>query len=551
MVTSNQSPIFELSDRFISGLAELSPITATILGVAGNDDRLDDFSLEGADAKLELAQNALTELQTMRPENEIDRVAKAVMQERLESQLTVASSREDQIRWSVIWSPAMEIRQVFEMMSYDTDEQVQNITARLNSVSDALASWVSCVNDLATDAKVTSRRQTMGVALQLETFARGAYSGFAKRIDPTGKHPALHEAGSKADLASGKTAQWLRDEYAPHSNPDDPVGEERYAVWARNYSGAQLDLRATYEWGLEDLTRINERMWQVASQIKPGAKSLREVADHLDADSQYLVKGAETLIERLKLFTQAAVEQMDGVHFDIDDRIKFCDARLAPEGSAAAPYYQSPSEDLTRPGTTWFPTLGKDEFSWWKMPSIWYHEAVPGHHLQIATATLEKDRLSRFQRTFGNSSGYCEGWALYAERLMDELGAHDDPGVEMGYLSAQAMRAVRVVVDIGMHLGYEDGNGNAWNAQSARELMVNQALLDEAFASSEVDRYLGTPGQAISYKVGERVWMRTRDETRERSGAKFSLKKFHSHALELGPMGLDPLEVELSHWDGT
>ena len=551
MTVNHQSPIFELSDKYITELADLSPITATFLGVSSGDQQLDDFSLDGADAKLSLAQGALEELTELNPQSEIDRVAKAVMQERLESRLTVAASREEQIRWSVVWSPAMEIRQIFEIMPFETEEQINNITARLNAVEDAMASWVSCVRDLAADGKVTSQRQTAGVALQLDTFARGAYSGFAMRIDPDAKHTALHEAGSRADVASGNTAQWLKNEYAPHSSIEDAVGEERYAVWARNFSGAQLDLRATYEWGLEDLARINERMWDVATEIKPGAKSLREVADHLDADPRYLVKGAQNLIERLKLFTQAAVEQMDGAHFDIDDRIKFCDARLAPEGSAAAPYYQSPSEDLTRPGTTWFPTLGKDEFSWWKMPSIWYHEAVPGHHLQIATATLERERLSRFQRTLGNSSGYCEGWALYAERLMDELGAFDDPGVEMGYLSAQAMRAVRVVVDIGMHLGYQDPSGQFWNARSARELMVNQALLDEPFAASEIDRYLGMPGQAISYKVGERVWMRTREEASNRLGANFSLKKFHSHALKLGPMGLDPLKVELSHWDGS
>jgi uncharacterized protein (DUF885 family) len=194
--------------------------------------------------------------------------------------------------------------------------------------------------------------------------------------------------------------------------------------------------------------------------------------------------------------------------------------------------------------------MGKDVFSWWHIASTWYHEAVPGHHLQCATAILESDRLTRFQRTDAWISGYGEGWALYAERLMDELGAFDEPGIEMGYLSGQALRAARIVVDIGMHLGYTDENGNVWNAESAYETLVNKALMEEDFARSEIDRYLGWPGQAISYKVGEKIWMQSREDAKARLGAAFELKKFHSYALKLGPMGLDPFAAEMQRWDG-
>ena len=291
-------------------------------------------------------------------------------------------------------------------------------------------------------------------------------------------------------------------------------------------------------------------MWRVAAKIKPDAQSLREVADFLDQDPQYLVKGKDEIIRRLQEFTDAAIARMDGEYFEIDDRIKICEARLAPEGSASAPYYNAPSEDLSRPGTTWLPTLGKDEFPWWGLVTTWYHEAVPGHHLQCATVTIETDRLSRFQRNDAWISGYGEGWALYAERFMDELGAFDEPGIEMGYLSGQALRAARIVVDIGMHLGYTDSNGVIWNADSSRELLNKFALLDEEHSISETDRYLGWPGQAISYKVGERVWMQAREDAKARLGSEFSLKKFHTYALKIGPMGLDPFAEEMRNWDG-
>ena len=133
---------------------------------------------------------------------------------------------------------------------------------------------------------------------------------------------------------------------------------------------------------------------------------------------------------------------------------------------------------------------------------------------------------------------------------MDELGASEDPGYEMGYLSAQALRAARVVVDIGMHLEFPGPDGKAWDAESAFVVLRDRALLDEESARSEVDRYLGLPGQAISYKVGERVWMRAREEAKERLGSRFSLKEFHRFALKLGPMGLDPFERELRAWNG-
>ena len=548
---TSTSPIFQLSDEYITEATKLSPIGATFLGIPGFEDRLDDFSLEGSKKKPALIRETLQKLADLKPQDENDRIAAAVMHERLSSELALYDSYEMQGVCAVIWSPAITIRQVFEVMPFETAEDMKNFTSRLNAVKSAHDSWKSALIDLGKMGKRPPKRQVRGVADQLKAFSGGAYSGIAKRIDPENKYPELHTAAASADKSAGELGEWMSTSYLPDAPEADGLGAERYSAWARHFTGADLDLRNTYEWGLKDLVRINERMWKVAEKIKPGAKSLKEIAEFLDNDPQYFIKGSDVLLETLKEFTEDATAQMDGVYFDIDDRIKFCDARLAPEGSAAAPYYQSPSEDLSRPGTTWFPTQGKNVFNWWRIPTMWYHEAVPGHHLQAATVIIEKDRLTRFQRTEAWTSGHGEGWALYAERFMDELGAFNDPGLEMGHLSAQAWRAVRVVVDIGLHLGYEDPNGKVWNYESAVELLSSHALLDEDFAKSEIDRYLGIGGQAISYKVGERVWMNAREDAKKRLGSNFSLKKFHAFALRLGPMGLDPFEDELSKWDGS
>ena len=549
-MTTHRSPIFALSDSYVEKSARLSPMASTYLGISDLNDQLDDFSIAGRAVEADLTRATLAELNALEPIDEIDRVAKSVMQERLTSSLQLHDSFESHISFNVLTSPPADIRQVFEMMPKESAADFDNIAKRLLAVDKAHLSWISTIDTLAKKGKTVAQRQIDGIAKQLESYADGGYAAMAKSFDPDGKYPAIHEAAKAAAASSAETAKYLRGTYMALATPHDAVGAERYAVWARYYTGADLDLRATYEWGLADLAQITERMWKVAAKIKPDANTLREVADYLDNAPEYKIHGKEAIIKKLLDFTQAAVTQLDGTHFDIDDRMKFCDARIAPEGSASAPYYMSPSEDMSRPGTTWLPLLGKDEVSWWHLASTWYHEAVPGHHLQVATSVLERDRLSRFQRFGAWISGYGEGWALYAERFMDDLGAFDEPGIEMGFLSAQALRATRIVIDIGMHLGYTDENGRVWDAVSGREALMNKALLDEHHATSETDRYLGWPGQAISYKVGEREWIAARENAKKRLGAEFSLKRFHAHALKIGPMGLDTFGQELALWDG-
>nr|NCW96638.1 DUF885 domain-containing protein [Actinomycetota bacterium] len=542
--------ISKILDSFIEEGIKMTPIGATLLGVPGFDDKLDDFSMVGQKAREELTRKTLSEVKSESPENEYDRIAQAVATERLSSELRLAESHESRALFNLISSPVTSIRQVFEMMPKEKPDSAANATKRLNAISEALKGWCSTLETVAGEGRVNSTRQVLATAGQLETFSKGAFQAVAKKFDQAGSNSELLQAAKNAESACLETANWLKNSYAPKSDPKDGVGEERYKMWARHFTGADLNLKDTYEWGIAQLGEINARMKKAADRLYPDATSLREVADRLDKDPRYTVEGEAELLRKLKEFIEKAVERLDGKEFDIDPRIKNCEARLAPEGSASAAYYMGPSEDLSRPGTTWFPTMGRKTFGWWNIVSTWYHEAVPGHHLQVATTKVNTVRLNRFQRNRVWVSGYGEGWALYAERLMDELGAFEDPGYEMGYLSAQGLRAARIIVDIGMHCGYKDFNGEVWNAESAFKILHERALLDDISARSEVDRYLGWPGQAISYKVGERFMMESREDAKKRLGANFDLKKFHSYVLNLGPMGLDPFKAEMAAWNG-
>jgi uncharacterized protein (DUF885 family) len=545
-----ETAISKILDRFIEDGIKLSPLSATYMGIPGYDDKLDDLSPTGAKKGEDLVRNTLNAVKNETPANEFDRIAKEVAIERLSSELKLSETKESHVTFNLIASPVTEIRQIFEMMK-DSPELVSNVTKRLSGIKSAFDGWRLTIEEAAKDGKVNHTRQVLATAGQLDTFAKGGFTAVAAKFNPAKDNSELLQAAKSAESACAELATWLREKYAPMSQPEDGVGETRYKLWARHFTGADLNIRETYEWGVQELQRINDRMWVAAKKLYPDAATLREVADRLEKDPRYIVEGEDELIRRLKEFIEIAVERLDGKEFDIDPRIRNCDARLAPEGSASAAYYMGPSEDLSRPGTTWFPTMGRKTFGWWHIVSTWYHEAVPGHHLQIATSMVNADRLNRFQRNRVFVSGYSEGWALYAERLMDELGAFEDPGFEMGYLSAQGLRAARVVVDIGMHCGYKDFDGNVWNADSAFKILHERALLDDISARSEVDRYLGWPGQAISYKVGERFWMEARESAKVRLGSRFELKKFHAFALGLGPMGLDPFQREMALWDGN
>jgi uncharacterized protein (DUF885 family) len=562
--TTHRSAVFAFANDVVEHDAASDPIFATGAGVTSYDHLLPDFSPERTVRDIEATKDFLSQLSTLEASDDVDRVALAVLRERLDARLGLLESGESSCIFGVLTSPLSEIRQVFELMPSEGPAQVAVVAQRLAQVRPALTSWRRTLEQLAQDGRLPSRRHVMGVGQQAATYAEGTYEGFARRLAPESTDDSdLVVAARDADAACGELATWMVEVLALSAGDHEACGPERYAAWSQYWNGAVLDFEELYAWGFDDLQRINARMWEIAQQLLPGATSLAEVAAHLEADPARLIEGTDELLRRLIGFTEDAVAKLDGVHFDIDPRIRFCDARLAPEGGAAAPYYIPPSEDLSRPGTTWFPTLGATTFSWWSHASTWYHEGVPGHHLQCATSIIEADRQSRFHRLEAWTSGYGEGWALYAERLMNELGFFEDLGDEMGFLAGQALRAARIVVDIGLHLelpvpagfgslaDFGDCSGKAWTPPMAVAVLEERAIQPHEMSVSEVDRYLGLPAQAISYKVGERVWMRTREAARFRLGEDFSLKRFHAFALALGPMGLDPLEAELAAWDGS
>src|SRR4051812_21098969 len=559
------SAITALSDTYVEQYARLDPVGATFAGINGFDDRMTDFSPDAAAERADHARSTLRALDGLEPTGDRDRVAAGVMRESLETQVLRHELGEDLRSIAVLGSSVQEVREAFDVLQTETEEDWNIVAARMAAVPESLSSLQAAYAEGIARGLVAARRQVVGAIEQVEVWTgtdadhtRPYFLGLADQLGESGVgstalHRTIRAHAERATAALDAFARYLTLEYSPHAGEADAVGEERYAVNARVWNGTSLDLHETYQWGWDELHRIEHAVGQVAARILPNA-SVPEVIELLETDPSRAIEGPENLRAWLQDLMDRTISEMDGVHFDTPDPVRTVEAMIAPPGGASAMYYTGPSEDFARPGRTWYPTMGKTRFPLWGEVSICYHEGVPGHHLQVAQVRYLADELTRFQRLLAWSSGHGEGWALYAERLMGELGYLDNPDYELGMLRAQAMRAVRVIVDIGMHLELaipDDESyhpGERWTPELALPYVIERAMFAEQFMRSEVDRYLGIPGQAISYKVGERFWLECREDAKARRGADFDLKDWHRYALNLGSMGLDQFRVEMDRY---
>jgi len=551
------SPIYELCDAYAAQLAALDPVTATFRGIVGHDAEMTDYSPEGIGLRSELDRTTLTQLRELSAESDRDRIAADLLFERLSASLALDDAGETVRELRVLGSPFQAVRQVFDIMPRATEQDWSTMAARMELVPGGLAGAQAALDEAVRRGIPPARRQVLACAEQGATWAglRQHRPFFVDLVagypgdDPVLRERLVNAAGSATE-AYGSLSDWLQKDLAARASAHDAVGPDRYGLASSQFLGAKIDPEETYGWGWDELRRLEDEMSLVAKQVAPGA-SVAEAIVFLESDPARALHGEEALRSFLQELMDRTIDELDGTQFDIPGPLKKVEAMIAPPGGAAAMYYTGPAEDFSRPGRTWYPTLGKTDFPLWGEVSICYHEGVPGHHLQVGYVRYLKEKLSRFQRLTG-VSGHAEGWALYAERLMDELGYFENPDYRLGFLRAQVMRAVRVVVDIGMHLQLSlpaDERfhpGEPWTPELGQEFLFERSCFPRDMMASELDRYLGMPGQAISYKVGERVWLEAREHARRRQGADFDLKAFHARSLDLGPLGLDQLRSEWS-----
>ncbi|HSE09887.1 MAG TPA: DUF885 domain-containing protein [Nocardioidaceae bacterium] len=554
----NARPVDAIAESYVEDYCALDPLAATSMGVAGHEDELTDLSPDGFAARHELTRKALAAAEAATPTDERERVAKEAFLERLGLEVARYDAHVPQAELSVIVSGLHDLRGAFDLMSTDGEEAWQAIDARLAGVPEALEGYRRTLLEEADAGHVAAQRQIREVAGQVRSWTGGAGGGvFADLVAGAEVDQSLrsqleqHAAG--ATEATAAFGRFLDDDLAPKGREVEAVGREMYSLGSRYFLGATVDLEETYAWGWEELHRIETEMAEVSRRIVPGG-SVDEAVAALDADPARTIAGKDAFRDWMQQLAERSVAELADVHFDIPEPVRRIECCLAPTADGGI-YYTGPSEDFTRPGRMWWSVPeGITDFSTWREVTTVFHEGVPGHHLQIGQTAYRTEKLNRWQRLMCWVSGHGEGWALYAERLMDELGYLEDPGDRLGMLDAQAMRAARVVVDIGMHLQLEIPKDNPfgfhpgarWTPDLGLEFMRQHCRMEDPVIVFEVNRYLGWPGQAPSYKVGERIWLQARADAEARLGDRFDLKSFHRSALDLGSIGLDPLRAALA-----
>jgi prolyl oligopeptidase len=341
-----------------------------------------------------------------------------------------------------------------------------------------------------------------------------------------------------------KFQKFFNEQYLPASFDKPgawqiPDGQEFYAFRARLFTTSDLTPDQIHEIGLKEVARIRKEMEKIVKQVKFEG-TFAEFLEYLRTDPMFYCDNPQQLMNEY----QAVCERIDPTLSEIFKRepripydIQPIPAHLAPDTTTA--YYRQPSANGRRPGT-YFVNLYRPEVRpRYEMMALSLHEAVPGHHFQIAFA-MELEGLPAFRR-YGGYTAFVEGWALYAESLGDELGLYDDPYSKFGQLTYEMWRAVRLVVDTGLH-------SQKWTRQQAIDFFAANTAKTLHDIENEIDRYIGWPGQALAYKIGELKIKELRQRAESRLGEKFDLKEFHDVVLRHGAVPLDVLEDLVDEW---
>ncbi|MET0449206.1 MAG: DUF885 domain-containing protein [Aeromicrobium sp.] len=540
----------ELAEAWLDTMLELSPELHIHLGRPGREADYTDHSPDGVAAQADAARSMLARARETAVEDEVDQITRAELIRTLELDLEQIEAGFWQRDLNVIASPSQDLREIFDLMETETADDWSHVARRMHNLPAAMSGYLDSLRIGIASGNVPAVRQVREIALQArkQTGADNFFTELAQRADvPASLRSDLHAGALAATEAYGALVEFLENDLAPHAREDDAVGRDHYALASRSFVGAEIDLDETYEWGLEELRRMVVEQEAIADQILPGA-GVAEAIAHLDADPSRKLHGTDALRAWMQETSDRAIADLGRTHFDVPEPMRRLECMIAPTQEGGI-YYTGPSEDFERPGRMWWSVPeGVTEFETWRELTTVYHEGIPGHHLQVGLATYNSAQLNGWRRLNWNS-GHGEGWALYAERLMADLGYLDDPADRLGMLDGQRMRAARVVVDIGVHLGKPkpDGTGT-WRGEDAFGFMAQHVNMDASFVRFEVNRYLGWAGQAPSYKVGQRMWEQLRDDwvaTHATAPDGPDLKEFHRQALAVGSVGLGTLASTL------
>ncbi len=554
-MTESSSPVNDLADRFWESILELNPTTATFYGDSRYADRLEDPSPAGRAATRELMARTAAEAAAIPVEGLTteDRITRDMLQ--VIGELSVEEDDQGLHQLRVVdqmGGPQQLLPQLTAFQPVDTPEHLEAFIARLHAypafmaanadiLREALGSGLTAPS-IVTERTIAQIERLLAIPIDeaiIPSSVQGASDADRERIRAIVRDVVYPADAAFLDVLRGEYRHASREEPGIWSAPN---GEQIYRTAIRSWTTLEMDPREIHEIGLAELESIEAERREIARAAGFGddtaayRRSLDEDPANTPGSKDELVARAREDIERAMAVAPRFFGRLP---------VAGCQVRAVEEykeKDAPFAYYYPPSGTGTRDGIYYANGYDLPSRKYTKLASTTYHEAAPGHHFQI-TLEMEHPSLNTFRRLGARMVGgaYVEGWGLYSERLADEMGLYRSEGERFGMLDGQAWRAARLVVDTGLH-------ALRWERQRSIDFLRDDAGLSETDAVIETDRYICWPGQALTYKLGQRQIEALRREISARDGSRFDLREFHDQVLGHGSLPLATLARELPTW---
>jgi uncharacterized protein (DUF885 family) len=534
------------------------PETATSVGDNRYNDRLTDRSAEFQYAYLEEEKKYLTKFQSIKSDELApqDKTSLELMIRELKEEIEGEQFKSREMPVNQMAGPHLDIIDLISLMPFTTVKDYENYLSRLHQIPGMLNQVTSNMRQGMKDHLMPPKYLLEKVVVQVEEVSatNGEESPYAK---PIKNFPAAISAADQQRLRAAaidtinkeivpayqRFEKFVRTEYVPQGRTDPgvwalPDGAARYRYNIRRMTTTELSPEQIHEIGLEQLAKTEAEMLVLAKKL--GFDDLASLNDHIKKERQYYATSGQQLMDLYNKYSR----QMEARLPEMFGRLPKNKLEIIPmdtfraKNAVPADYTQGAS-DGSRPGHINVNEYAPESRLLLNVEAIAYHEGVPGHHLQISIAQELSD-LPAFRRN-GGYTAFVEGWALYSERLGKEIGFYQDPYSDYGRLENEMWRAIRLVIDTGVHEKH-------WSRDQMVEYFHKYTAMDEPNVQTEVDRYIAWPGQALAYKLGQLDILRLREEASQRLGKKFDLKAFHDEVLGSGPLPLDVMDTHVEAW---
>jgi len=554
-VTSRLATQNALFDDSWQASLKMSPILATAVGDYRFNDLLGDYSLAASAARHQRELADLASIKAIDPTGfpEQDLISHDLFLRQLQERVEDYDLNEYEMPLSANGGGGGIHANLADLplsMPFDSVKHYDDYIARLHQIPKALLQTEDVLRAGVNDHLVPVRF----IAEKIPGQAEGVITA-NPFILPLKKFPTSFSEDDKKRLTDEITstvnnevfpaykqfAAFITTDYIPYTRTTLSInslggGKRRYQATLRRFTTTNLTAAQIHEIGLKEVDRITGEMSALAKAN--GYKDLASFRDHVENDPKYQPASAEAIVEDFRKYISQMQPHLPEL-FNLLPKTAVTVEPIPPFQAAAATHYQGGTPDGRRPGRVSVAVSDPTHRSYINDEAVAYHEGVPGHHLQISIQQ-SLTGLPEFRKHGGNSA-YTEGWGLYAEELGKEIGFYQDPGSDYGRLRSELFRAVRLVVDTGIH-------DMGWSRDQVVEYMRNSHAIDEPTIQAETDRYISGPGQACSYKLGQLKIRELRDRAKRQLGPKFDIKTFHDEILSGGALPLDVLDARVNRW---